>query len=110
MREISLRQTKICINTQTYPFREQCKGKVREAIASGVLLLEEDNKQTRAFLAEGEGVLYFRDFTELTALIEKVTKNPGFAEKVINGGRKVKERRINANAWTGSLLRLLYPE
>lgn len=42
----ALRQTRICINTQTYPFRKQCKGKVGgEALGCGTLLLEEDKQR-----------------------------------------------------------------
>lgn len=63
-------RSKIIVNTQTYAFRSQCKGKVREALASGALLLEQDSYDTRAFLQGSECVKFFRDEKELIDLID----------------------------------------
>jgi glycosyltransferase involved in cell wall biosynthesis len=56
-----LRSTRITVNTQTYPLRTQLKGKVIEALACGVMLMEEDNPDTRQFIPDEMGVVYFKE-------------------------------------------------
>ncbi len=100
----ALRETKICINTQTYPFREQCKGKVREALACGVLLLEQKNQQTRFLLKEGEGVLYFSSKTELKEKLAWLLSTPATIEEIVEKGQQVWKESMNCQQWTKKLL------
>ncbi|MBU2098993.1 MAG: glycosyltransferase [Gammaproteobacteria bacterium] len=102
-----LRRTKIVVNTQTYSFRQQCKGKVREAIQCGVLLMEQENTETRQLLPDGCGVVYFRTPSELMSqiryyLAEQVAyeKNQHAAVNLFAGQSIVKN-------WTDRILRLL---
>lgn len=104
----ALRETKICINTQTYPFREQCKGKVREALACGVLLLEEDNKQTRALLNEGEGILYFDSQQTLLNLINDLLHNEYKRRDYEDKGQAVWTEIGTPNKWVEVLLKKLH--
>lgn len=105
----ALRHTKICVNTQTYPFRSQCKGKVREALGCGVLLLEEDNPETRLLLAPGEGVEYFRSREELFALIDRYLANDAARQATVARGQQVWSARMNARGWTERVLQALWP-
>ena len=66
----AIAKTKIFVNTQTYPFRSQCKGKVREAIACKTLLLEEDNDDTRSFYSHSQGIVYFKSPNDLINSID----------------------------------------
>ncbi|MCX9156188.1 glycosyltransferase [Niveibacterium sp. 24ML] len=103
----ALRHTRICVNTQTYPFRSQCKGKVREALGCGVLLLEEDNPETRLLLAPGEGIEYFRDADALFALIDHYLSDEAARRAVVARGQRVWNARMNARGWTEHLLKIL---
>lgn len=105
----ALRRTKICVNTQTYPFRTQCKGKVREALGCGVLLLEEDNPETRLILAPGEGVEYFRGEDELFALIDHYLADDAARRATVARGQEIWRARMNARGWTERVLASLWP-
>ena len=105
----ALRRTKICVNTQTYPFRSQCKGKVREALGCAVLLLEEDNPETRLLLAPGEGVEYFRSEDELFALIDHYLGNDAARQATVARGQQAWRTRMNAHGWTERILSILWP-
>lgn len=70
-----LRRTKIVVNTQTYSFREQCKGKVREAIQCGSFLLEQKNDETMLFQKKNNifnGIECFESSSELLSIIENI--------------------------------------
>lgn len=67
----TIRKTQVVINTQTYSFRSQCKGKVREAIQAGAYLIEQDNKETRHFQSKYPE-FYINYFDSEASLIEKV--------------------------------------
>jgi hypothetical protein len=103
----ALRRTRICVNTQTYPFRTQCKGKVREALACGVLLLEEDNPETRLLLQPGEGIEYFSDEESLFALIDRYLADDTRRRGTVARGQAVWRTERNAAAWTRALLERL---
>lgn len=103
----ALRQTRICINTQTYPFRKQCKGKVREALGCGTLLLEEDNSETRCILDDGEGLRYFASADELFALIDQYLDDSAAHAEVVRRGQAVWTARHSAERWTATLLQRL---
>jgi len=103
----ALRQTRICINTQTYPFRKQCKGKVREALGCGTLLLEEDNPETRLLLGPGEGIEYFTSPESLLKLIDRYLADDALRQQTVTTGQRVWSASMNAHAWTATLLRQL---
>ncbi|NQZ22301.1 MAG: glycosyltransferase family 1 protein [Colwellia sp.] len=62
-------ECKIIVNSQTYSFRSQCKGKVREALASGSLLLEEDCYESRCFFEGTNFVQFYKTESELLGLL-----------------------------------------
>ena len=64
-----IRRSRILINSQTFSFAPQCKGKVRETLSCGGFLLEEDNPEPRLFVPEGKGVIFYRDYEDLAAKI-----------------------------------------
>ncbi len=103
----ALRHTKICINTQTYPFRSQCKGKVREALGCGVLLLEEDNPETRLLLAPGEGIEYFDSPEKLFSLIDCYLADDKKRQQTVIQGQKAWITRMNPLSWTKQVFELL---
>jgi len=107
----ALRETKLCINTQTYPFREQCKGKVREALACGVVLLEEENKQTRFFTdnknIEECGVAYFDSWDTLKALINQLS-NQNTYQRALAGAKKFSSENLSVEKWTETLVHKLF--
>lgn len=74
-----LRRTKIVVNTQTYSFREQCKGKVREALQCGCQLVEQDNRETRIFEKRGHynGIHYFKTELDLIKVIDNISSRNG---------------------------------
>ena len=65
----AINRTKIIVNTQTYLHRPQIKGRVREVLSCGGFLLEQDNVESREFLA-GSGVTFFTDIPDLIAKID----------------------------------------
>lgn len=103
----ALRRTRICINTQTYPFRNQCKGKVREALACATLLLEEDNPETRSILCDGEGLRYFRHADELFSLIDHYLDSPADYKTVVAKGQQVWAEHYSPVRWTQTVLQHL---
>ncbi len=102
-----LRRTKIVVNTQTYSFRQQCKGKVREAIQCGVLLLEQDNSETRQLLPEGCGVVYFRTPAELIHQIRFYLANPVAYAKNLQAAVNLFAGQSIVKNWTEKILHLV---
>lgn len=102
-----LRRTKIVVNTQTYSFRQQCKGKVREAIQCGVLLMEQDNTETRQLLPDGCGVVYFRTPGELISQIRYYLAEPVAYEKNLQVAVNLFGGQSIVKIWTDKVLRLL---
>jgi hypothetical protein len=98
------RKTKIAVNTQTYAFRSQCKGKVREALCSGTFLLEQDNPQTRGFVPEGKGVVYFSDEQDLLRKIDYYLAHEAEREQIALDGYKWMQQQHNAFTWTARIL------
>ena len=99
-----LRKTKIVINTQTYPFRQQCKGKVKETLACGAMLLEEDNDETRMLCGDEGALVYFSDFDELTAKIDYYLSNDSEREKIALEGRLLFQKELSPRVWAERLL------
>ena len=99
----ALRETYICINTQTYSFREQCKGKVREALACGTILLEEDNQQTRYFSKEENGIGYFRDFDGLKKLIVEMLDQKNY-QAALKSANVFNHEYLTCEKWVSTLL------
>jgi len=100
---IAMSQAAIVINTQTYPFRKQCKGKVREALASKVLLLEEWNAETEVFVGENN-LDWFRSRTELLEKIEFYLRHSSERESLAAQGYHWFSNNRSAKAWTRLLL------
>lgn len=72
----AINRTKIIVNTQTYLERPQIKGRVREVLSCGGFLLEQDNSESREFLADS-GVIFFSDLADLVAKIEHYLAHDG---------------------------------
>jgi hypothetical protein len=102
-----LRRTKIVVNTQTYSFRQQCKGKVREAIQCGVLLMEQDNTETRQLLPDGCGVVYFRTPSELISKIRAYLADQATYEKKQYAAIKLFAGQSIVRHWTKKILCVL---
>lgn len=102
-----LRRTKIVVNTQTYSFRQQCKGKVREAIQCGVLLMEQDNAETRQLLPDGCGVVYFATPAELISQIRVYLADQHAYEKNLQAAVNLFAGQSIVKNWTDKILRLL---
>ncbi|GEK09523.1 glycosyltransferase family 4 protein [Pseudoalteromonas peptidolytica] len=79
-----LRSTKIVVNTQTYGFRSQCKGKVREALQCGAILLEQDNYETRVFNKSYnyQNIFYFSSEETLIGEITKLLSSDLTVQRV----------------------------
>jgi hypothetical protein len=70
-----LAASRIVVNTQTLGSRTQVKGRVAQCLASGTLLLEQDNAESRSYLA-GIEVPLWRDTTELAQLLRHFMAEP----------------------------------
>jgi hypothetical protein len=68
--------SRIIVNTQTFSFMSQCKGKVREALASSALLLEQECSDTREFFEGNDFIKFFSTEKEMIDLAEYYLKNP----------------------------------
>jgi hypothetical protein len=106
----ALRKTRIVINTQTYPFRSQCKGRVREVLACGCLLLEEDNPETRAAFREGDGLMFFSSMQELTQKVDYSLLDNALQDEVARRGLAWYEQHNSPRVWSGRVLDLLSHE
>ena len=71
----ALATSRIVVNTQTVASRVQLKGRVAQCLASGTLLLEQDNPESRAYL-DGIDVEFWRDVDELIALVRHHLDHP----------------------------------
>lgn len=98
-----LSETKIVINTQTYRGRVQCKGKVKEALASGVFLMEEDNPETRSIVPEGMGISYFSEPEGLFDKIDYYLENDSEREEIAKAGYDWYKQTI-FDKWSETLL------
>jgi len=105
----AIRESTLVINTQTYPFRTQCKGKVRETLACEILLLEEENEETRLLLNDEEGIVYFKDFDDLVDKIEWLSKDVKNRERIIHNGTRVWGKIGTSAAWAQKIINKLFP-
>jgi len=103
----AMRKTRICVNTQTYSFREQCKGKVRETIACRAILLEEDNSETRLFINDSQACLFFNDFENLCSQIDRLLAEPSYFDCCYQNAERFRLNNLNTNSWTLSILNSL---
>lgn len=93
-----LRDSQVVVNTQTYSFRTQCKGKVREAIQCGAILLEQENVETRRFETEfGPFNIFY--FSSLEELKEKISS----ACQAVPSQSSVDSKKL-CHAWTKNIL------
>lgn len=100
----ALRRTRICVNTQTYSFREQCKGKVRETIASGAILVEEENTETRLFVGDSEACLFFNDIESLFTHLDRLIADSHYFESCYQQAVRFRKSNLNIDSWTKSIL------
>ncbi|GEM_PF-3037216 len=97
-------QTRIIVNSQTYSFRTQCKGKVREALASGCLLIEEDCYDTRQFIGEQTFVKYYQNEEQLFEIISYYLAHPEQCQKLAQQGYQWYLKHAAPQAWSDTLL------
>lgn len=103
-------RTKIAINTQTYSMRCQCKGKVRETLASGVFLLEQDNPETRALVPEYSGLVYFSDLNDLIEKIDFYRSHQQERNAIIEAGLKWQKENYSTTIWAKKIMTYLRHE
>ena len=102
-----INQTKIFVNTQTFKYRIQLKGKIREALACGCFVLEEDNAETRAYVPEGCGIVYFKDIDDLESKIEYYLSHEKEREAIALKGYNWFNTKHNSVMWTSDILNKL---
>lgn len=105
----ALSQAKIIVNTQTYPFRLQCKGRVREVLACGSFLLEEENQETKAFLKGAKFVEYFGSPQMLLDKIEYYLSYEDLRESYSKQGEQWFSENWSSERWTSTLIGKLFP-
>lgn len=98
--------TPIVVNTQTYEFRSQCKGKVREVLACGGLLLEEDNPESRIFFEKQDFMDFFSNTEQLHSLTDHYLQHPCEAEAKGLAGYHWYQKNWSARPWTEKFLSL----
>ena len=96
-------ESKIIVNSQTYSFRSQCKGKVREALASGSLLLEEDCYESRCFFGNEVFVKFYKTEKELLALIDYYLEHEDERERLSRMGHKWYIENWSSAVWTNKV-------
>lgn len=99
--------TPVIVNTQTYEFRSQCKGKVREVLACAGLLLEQDNPESRAFFDDQDFILFFSGNEQLKSLIDYYLLHHEEAEERALEAHRWYLENWSAHSWTRKLLQLL---
>ncbi len=97
-------ECKIIVNSQTYSFRTQCKGKVREALASGCLLLEEDCFDTRSFIGEHNFIKFYSSEEELYDLVKYYLKHDVEREKIAQQGYSWYLDNWSSTPWSKKVL------
>ncbi|MEC7691415.1 MAG: glycosyltransferase [Pseudomonadota bacterium] len=100
----TLGRAKIVVNTQTYSFRKQCKGKVRESLQSGCILLEQENEETRQFIKGEEGIFYFSTPQELASQITWLLTHPEQMERLCSQISQRFDGREMVRQWTQTIL------
>lgn len=103
----AMAQTKIVVNTQTYPFRIQCKGRVREAIGNGVFLLEEKNDETVHLVEDKQGLVYFSGKQQLIQLITYYLSHESERRSIEYNGASLINRQLSPEYWVETILEKL---
>jgi len=101
----NLNKAKIFVNTQTYYDRVQLKGKIREALSCGTFILEEDNPETRAYVDEGTGVIYFKNINDLREKINFYLENELEREQIAEKGYNWFHKKYNPVSWVSYILK-----
>lgn len=81
----AINRAKIVVNTQTAG-RYQLKGRVREVLSCGGFLLEQDNSESREFLA-GSGVVMFAGRDDLFPAIDAYLADDAARERIARAAR-----------------------
>ena len=98
-----LATSRIVVNTQTATHRVQLKGRVAQCLASGTLLLEQDNPESRAYL-DGIDVVFWRDVDELIALVRHHLDHPHEREALARRAHEQWRARYDACAFVQRIL------
>ena len=98
-----LAASRIVVNTQTMDSRVQIKGRVAQCLASGTLLLEQDNVESRAYLS-GIDVPLWRDVDELMAMLRHHLANPDEREALALRTHRQWTAKYNADRFVKTLL------
>ncbi len=106
----AIAQTKIVVNTQTYPFRLQCKGRVREVLASGSFLLEEANQETKTFLNHKDFLAYFDSPEMLLEKIKYYLRDDNLRESLAKRASQWFSENRSPESWTSTLIAKLFPK
>lgn len=102
----AVKRAKILVNTQTYDYRSDCKGKVRESFGCGTFLLEEYNQETEALLPEGSGYIFFNNKEELLEKLHFYLNHPEERQQIIEKGLQAVKTTFNARQWTQRVFEL----
>lgn len=99
--------TPIIVSTQTYEFRSQCKGRVREILACAGLLIEQENPETRIYFGDFSEIDYFSDQEKLLALLDYYLRHPAEAEERAMTAHRWYQKNWSARPWTEKFLQAL---
>jgi hypothetical protein len=100
--------SRIVVNTQTLGSRVQLKGRVAQCLASGTFLLEQDNPESRAYLA-GIDVVFWRDEEELVALARRWLADDAGREELARRTHAQWKARYHARAFVQTVLDAVDP-
>lgn len=100
-------KSRIIVNSQTYSFRTQCKGKVREALASGALLVEEACYDTREFIQSAPFVRFFSTPEELIEIVEYYLSHEEERAELARQAHDWYQKNWSAKPWAEKLLAAL---
>ncbi len=99
--------SKIIVNTQTYEFRSQCKGKVREALASGALLIEQDCYDSRMFFQNCDFVRFFSTEEELLEVVSYYLEHENERAVLAEAGLQWYTQNWSPTPWSTKLIESL---
>lgn len=99
--------TPIIVSTQTYEFRSQCKGRVREILACAGLLIEQENPETRIYFGDFSEIDYFSDQEKLLELLDYYLRHPAEAEERAMTAHRWYQKNWSARPWTEKFLQAL---
>jgi tetratricopeptide (TPR) repeat protein len=95
-----INQSKICLSSQTIPWRCQIKGKIFEIMACGVLCISDSNPEIRKIVPE-DCIVYYENFEDCANKIVYYIKHEGEREKIAEKGYQWFKQTFNyKNFWS----------